>query len=532
MRHLMCALAVGIAMAAVPAVAETSVDDLRALVMAGDIAPVEATLRAAEAADMAAQGEPYRQRGLFHVFRETAPGVDAFLAKWRVEDPTSAQAMTAEGWHLFAAAWNARGEAAARDVYPVAMQAFTDDFTKARDLAARAILADPDLIAASDLLLVTASKLDHGAGLLAELDRVMTRHPNRGSLLNATDGLAPQWGWWPWVSQALCAHYAPMIKSVPNYDTGTCDIDVVYSAGYPLGPEMQKAHDDLQTNDNPVLDYARLQEATFFQIPDQHRISVLEATKAKRPLNFAEAQQLDLARAAVAGTPETTDERKLAAADELLWRRKLADYDPTNPKAVLGYIAAQSTAVWLLQVQPDQADWVRRLKRLVSKMPYSTDAWTSLGQMTTADLWSGKIEPSVGGKEIDLIAEAEPYFTNAIVYSNYTYQSLNAAMAGKVWAVTDRVNLMYPTDPEGGTPDQNKRLEEVVYCPLIREVRITKYLCDQRVGTGRECGSDPLILPDVEVALKKVTDRGVCHQEATLPIEELAFSPVAVQAED
>ncbi len=62
-----------------------------------------------------------------------------------------------------ALARNNRGEAYARNLYPAAMRTFQGDLATALDLVTQAIAADPNLVSASDLFLLTAPELGKAA---------------------------------------------------------------------------------------------------------------------------------------------------------------------------------------------------------------------------------------------------------------------------------------------------------------------------------------------------------------------------------
>jgi hypothetical protein len=97
------------------AMGETAVPGFRDLVVAGDIAQVEAALKSAVAADQAPEAEPDAERDLFSLFTDSHPAIAALTERWLAEQPDDALAMTARGWHLYALGWNARGTGNGRD---------------------------------------------------------------------------------------------------------------------------------------------------------------------------------------------------------------------------------------------------------------------------------------------------------------------------------------------------------------------------------------------------------------------------------
>ena len=176
-----------------PALATTQ-DDFRAMIWAGDMSGVKAALQAVEASDLASSGEPDAERALFHIFLESHPKVAAFTESWLAAEPDSALAMTARGWQLYSTGHNMRGTSYAREVYADASRADHDYGKQAFDLAERAVVADPNLISASDLILRSTNTLGNRQMIPLELERIMALHPNRGSLMKVMGTLSQQWG--------------------------------------------------------------------------------------------------------------------------------------------------------------------------------------------------------------------------------------------------------------------------------------------------------------------------------------------------
>ena len=63
------------------------------------------------------------------------------------------------------------------------------------------------------------------------------------------------------IVETLEERYAPMVASVPGYDAQVCAIDAVYAGGFWDGDQRDEAHQLLVLTSNPVLDYARLDDA-------------------------------------------------------------------------------------------------------------------------------------------------------------------------------------------------------------------------------------------------------------------------------
>lgn len=496
-------------------------DDLRALVVAGDIAPVEAALRAAMTQDQAADAEPEAERVLFGLFTDTQPEIEDFTKAWLAAAPANALAMTARGWHLYATGWNVRGTATAQNVLPEAMAIMAADHAEALRLAEAALAAEPGLIAASDLKLMLTTTLGNPEVIPGELERVMTAHPNRGSLMRAMGALAPQWGGSPAQVKLLCDRYARLIRSVPGYDQQVCSIDAVYWGNFWNGDQRDEAHQLLQLTPNPILDYARLQDALAYLGPPQQRVALLERVKAKRDLTRDEAMALDGARAEIAGGLNLQVEWKIAIAKALDWNRRAADHDPFDPQIVTAYVATALEAEQNLGIAPDVPDLIRRLQRLLADLPWSADGWALLGDLTFRT-----DTPLV--LDLDKIARAEPFYINAVVYSNYSHSALKSLVWTKFWAIIDIRNLMNDVDVSGLTTAERAQYDAVVHCPMIRQMTILSIICRNQDIPDDQCSGFHTEPARVLDRLRAVVAEGSCPQEVARDPATLAYSPVQI----
>jgi hypothetical protein len=494
-------------------------DDFRALVVAGNVPAVEAALRAAIAED--AGVEPDGQRALFDLFTDTQPEIATLTTNWLAAAPDNALALTARGWHLYARGWNARGTATADAVYPDAMAELRADHAQALDLAEAALAADPGLIAASDLKLMLTTTLGNPEVIPGVLEQVMEVHPNRGSLMRAMGALAPQWGGSPAQVRLLCERYAPMIRSVPDYDVKTCAIDAVYWGNFWNGDQRDEAHQLLQLTPNPILDYARLQDALTYLGPPEQRVRLLQGIKAKRNLTRNEAYALDTALAELAGGLNLQVEWKIAVANALDWNRNAADHDPFDPQIVTAYVATALEAEQNLSTPPDVPDLIRRLQRLLARVPWSADAWALLGDLTGRTNAPGQVD-------LDQIAAVEPYYINAVVYSNYAHSAVKSLIWTKFWAIIDVRNLVNDVDVSGLTPAERARYDEVVYCPLIRQMTILGYVCRNQGISDDQCSGFHVDPERVTRRLRAVVAEGSCKAEVERMPETLAYSPITI----
>ncbi len=518
-RMLLAALAV--LMSSGGAGAVVTWDELHDLVRAGDVAAVETALQDAVDADSDVSVEPDEQRKLFTIFTNSEPAIAEFLTRWQHEKPDSALATTAMGWHLWKRGWNALGGVDAP--LPEAWAALRADHGQAYDLAVTVVATNPDLIAASDLMLRLTATLGNPEIAPVEMERVMALHPNRGSLLRIFGAFSQQVADRKLLVTTLCDRYAPMIRSVPAYDAVTCGVDAAYGGGVWYGEDGTEPRQLLQLTSNPVLDYARLQDAAANIGPAQQRVRLLEAEKALRALTTDEAMALDTARAEAAG-PEvliTLDEWKIALAGAVDQRRIEADRDPYDPVTVTRYVATlQDASNHLGQTLP-RDEMILRLQALLGRVPFAAEAWRDLADMTI-----GEVDPGAVG--LDMLEQVEPYYINAVVYSNYDADMVAALVFGKYWAIVDPKNVTQSRDMTVLSSAERARLDEVVNCPMMRQLKILMLVCRNQGIDIDKCSGFPGGTFPIESRLHKVNGDSGCQQEVNRPMENLAYSPIAI----
>ena len=500
----------------------TTPDEFRQLVYAGDIAGVTAALKDAEAQDKVGTGEPYRQRGLFEVFRESHDKVAGFTVTWLAAEPEAPYARTARGWQLYAMGWSMRGTAYARDVWPDAMRAVIKDHGEAYDLASQAVSADGDLLSASDLKLELTATTGNIKVIPVELERVMNSRPNRDSLMHAMNTLAPQWGGHPGQVELLCNRYAPMITSVPDYTPDICFIDAMYYSESWGGPPKDEARAMLAQTTNPLLDYARLLDAWQGYGPVEDRQKILEKTKSLRPLDPMESHALDAIYAEKSGDPGYQVEEAASAAARVPLMRIWADRDPYNPETVLKYVGALQNAQQYVHQQFDIDDAISRLKKVLTKTLYAAEVWSRLGEFTA-------IPGNYQFFDLDLFAAAEPYFINGMVYSNYDYPSLASAVSTKSWAIIDMPSgMVSDVDMSGLSKAERARLDDVVNCPMIRQMRLISAACYAQGIPEAYCGGLAGGPEAVMQRLQKAVAQGSCKKEMLEAMTGVHYSAVQV----
>lgn len=496
-------------------------EDIYSLALKNDRAAIVKALSEAVAQDRASGTEPDLQRGLFNAFALTDPRVDSFTKDWLAAEPASAYALTARGWHLYALGWTMRGERPAHRTLPDAIEAMSEHHAAAFELFERASTIDPDLIAASDGVLRLTQTLGHVDIIPIELERIMSRAPNRGSLMRAMGALAPQWGGrWEQVD-LLCNRYAPRITTLQNYDSDTCRIDAVYFANFWQGNRREAAQQLLALNDHPILEYARMTEVLDGNGPAAYRKRKLEKIKAERPLGDREAWALDAANSEVSNAAfiEATPEYDAAIAATLDEVRLWADRNPFVGNTVLTYLGHAAEVGDKGGPVFDRDDAIARLKRLLKAVPYDDRAWLLLGNILAGPDYF----PSLAA-----IEAADGAFTNAVAYSYHDYQTVLAKFDLRLRALIDPQNFLAVRSFEGMSPDDQARFDRVVNCPFVLEVQRVSASCAQNDIPLDSCADgafkeDSAIITHVQ----SLWARNMCKAEFEAPYESLVLSPVA-----
>jgi hypothetical protein len=471
------------------ALATTSPDQFFELIRSQDRDGVKSALTEAIAED--ATGAPDHQRDLFDVFMNTHPDVDSFTTDWLTAEPDNALALTARGWYFYGMGWAFRGTAFANLTPLAAMRKMRAQHLQALPLFQAAISADPDLLAASDGLLLLPATLGNLETITPELTRIMASHPNRGSLMRALHVQAPQWGGDMENIASLCNRFALKIRTAADYTSATCQIDAVYFAHFPPGPIRNRAHDLLLENTNPVLDYARLADATDGIGTPTWRLNALEAQQLKAPLTGDQALAYDnaLNEQANPGGFYYPDSYVEALPAEIVRLKKKAEQDPFNATAINSYIRALQTEAAVKEARSYggefpivEADYPfdpqligPMLEKLLSTNPYSGAAWMYLAVA------------HLGDRDLAGIEAAAPYFQNALFYSDYYQNIMEPIIYIYLSKVTKDRYTKIPFDISALSPEELAETDRVIHCPLAKLLVSAAWVCSQRGTPLQSC---------------------------------------------
>lgn len=212
--RLVCCLLLSLAVA-FPALAEP-LDRSAAyeLARAGEPDAIEAAFAAHQAAFNAGEFGPGAYRSPYVVFSTTEPRVEATLEGWLTAHPESSQAAAAEAARLFHIASLMRGTGYVAETPEGAMVQFRTKAEEARDLARRALEAEPRHLAAGHELMRIAAFLgargdrDRGFRIVEELDTPAN------ALLSGLQFNYARWGGSSDAIRRFCEERAPTVPDI------------------------------------------------------------------------------------------------------------------------------------------------------------------------------------------------------------------------------------------------------------------------------------------------------------------------------
>lgn len=500
-----------------PAFATTTPDALREMVMAGDIAAVEAAISEAVEQDTATHADPASQRDLFLVFQVTHPDIGAFTAKWLHDAPTSAYAMTARAWYLYNLGFANRGFDTMRSTFSGGLDIMFEQHSEALSLFSAATEANPKLLAASDGILGASRTVSAKENIPKELERIMALYPTRGSLMRVMFSVSPQWGGSREQVNLVCDRYAPKIVSIKDYTPEVCMVDAVFYADFRDEQARHTAYLALQHLDQPILDDARLAAAMDGRGPVEQRLAVFEKTKAKRPLTPEEVSRWRLVFDAANDLPRTHEDPTYAkaVADNIDAMRRAADQDPLNSIKVIDFIRQVGELSSTNSIPYDRADVEQRLQTLLRDVPHSWRAWQEYALFESL------------GPDYDL-KKANQFFQNSIFYSNYSREAVEEALEYTSYMSNRRWHGIAKISNSAIAAPQLAELDRLGLCPMVAFERLATELCRMENKSSVECFSmDSFKSPRAELK-EDIKARGVCQTEANVPLETLLKGPVSV----
>jgi hypothetical protein len=514
-----------------PALATPSPDELRAMAYSGNVDGIEAAYVAIHAEERAGGISYDELRELYLALVVYDPRVLGFTQDWLDAYPNSLHAHAIRARQLYLASFAIRGEANPRNTYPLALEGFRQLKDEALSHAWTAFQSAPDLVFASDSLL--ALQRTHRFMSAANFDQfvrdIFAVTPNHQSLIWATETAEPQWGGGGSSEvRRLCNQFAPMVRDIQNYDADTCFIEAIFHSATYIRDRavIQEANFLLERNDHPILGRARLFQAfegledlieaggseiqTYHSGPEDARI-VANVILDPDFRDFEKADTYDRMFARPLGIPRLLP---MMVEREVTWAQDRIVDDPFDPAAIVDLTRLDFYGV----PTPNPLSFEERqalLKRRLMVNPYSSEAWIDLALLIDAN------------RQPHTSVVTDPYYINAIVYSNYGVRAVVSFLNVKSGRIS---GMRYLEDRDS----MNRHISEALfvngYCPYLRLVNLRQFLCegprlgDMSCGFAYGANSEQMYAE----ALQRATDANLCIAERRANPEDLAFEPVTV----
>lgn len=505
MKHLLYCLSLVLCGAVSSAVADdaASFDDM---FMASDIASISTHLTDLHAAHLAGAVEASDLRTPFSRFSGTAPHIEPMIDAWLAADPQSPYANAAAAWVYYGIAWRLRGNDIYRYTWPAAMEGFNANLAKSQSHAWAAFDVAPDLVAASDALLVNEMALDQLGpfGVLQLTQAVMAATPNRGTLQRASAAFRPDWGGDMTRVEQLCRDNAGRVESVENYTVDACIADMILWNGV-RGDLAQRSVQVLADHgwdgfeEHRYSSYVRGRD-TGLTVED-----VADYLMQDDVVDYALAQEFYNEQ--FYNFPRSEVNRQIAATQIILRTKDAArdrlPHDPGDPTTVEMVLFGTETAVdRVAHPNPDEA--AALWGNVIAAAPYDPSWWMETGYNLNRTTDAGY---RAGGMAA---------FGNAIAYSNHKPDYIGA--------VLNHVSYEHVDLARRDADFDTAAYDAAVTCPAVRLQRLFAAVCDGSPRAFRcnmRARIDDLAVP----ILADAQARGVCETERQSTLPEIVFYP-------
>ncbi len=496
------ALTLILLMLAHPSLAQDPVDQVRALLDAGDVDGLEQTLRALHDAQRAGGSAAALRAVNARLFETTHPERGEVIRRWQESRPDSVYAATAAAWRaikLFEAVGNPDDRYQV-PVSPAGLAAYDKAKSEAQTAMERALDRAGDYPPARDAwfrLRAVSPKRD-GVGEMAEA--LISSAPEAESIRVI---LAATQYWSPHPGQDVlgaCLTYAPLTR---EYDVDRCVIEAAIA--YDVGSDLHdKAAEALIGMDDPALDRAHLQQAVWASGPDSWDLDRIKTWYRRMPLSTADLNwYVTTGRriASIGKRPEILVAGSNRALDEIAVRIPDNPLDPS--------LRALEAALRLERYLRDHD---------AEDLALAREAWEAgvVYGGTSADYWqAGSLLATVDRAQWD-VADAFVFHENAIAYSGQSVANLVFAF---YWMDEARIAAEM-ADGTSGAGEARERLQ----CPMLRVARLADALCKKDPSAAMFC--DPAQPPFAHGPEVLASGRETCSEVANARLSSIKFEPV------
>jgi hypothetical protein len=481
---------------------------VRTILESGNVNMLEARFVAYEQAPGGQESDYDTQRSMFRMFAVTNPQIVEFAEKWVETLPSSPYAHTALAWTYWARGRIMRGEGLPKYIYPEAARLSKSYFAKAMEHAEKAYELAPEVVGASDLMLITSL---HVRGTHSEseiLDTVMGATPNRTTLIKAGIAHSSRWGGKLSGIARICKKYAALVPTEKDYTADVCTAEIANEA-YMFDRDVEAVSDIVMASDHPRL--AKARRDWLMRIHDTS-----PETQRMLELYLFDVTVLDVDAASYLDRVFYLRDRRPLIGAEVMLRKVLKAredlvYDPGNQTLIR---LALTTELNERKVATPLTAAERRgiYREALKASPYSADFWFEYTESLGPDV--GRI-PSLG----------EPFYQNAVVYSNHGPYYTGLYANGKA-LMYDRLLFArkWPGSEFGGMPtiDYHAEADEIL-CPFVRAARIYAAQCPEGAGSSDYCN----VVTSESIwnaAIRAARSEPSCKSAFELPLDKILFT--------
>ncbi len=509
---LLLSLAVSLVLGSVlPSVAsEDALPPLFAAIHAGDISRVEALLGSAEGPDGDTRYE--QTRVLYSVFNVADPRIFDFVGKWLEARPETAASHLASAKMLHSMAIRVRGEELSRFTYPDAMDMYETLMLQAAEEAWRAYEIEPGNVVTVDLIMAMRDRMPGKPDRMAVLAKIMETSPNWLTVVNAADSFAPQWGGSLEEMDRVCDVYAPVSQGEPPITADFCRVYSAYDANLPWS-YLDRIDPLLAASDDSRLDFARRARVMRTFDFTEENAALFQAYLSDPATTDVKAARYYDGYARAHGLPAFEEEvTNRAIADA---RRKIADQPYSS--SLLMLLATPDTHRIRIESPPSWEEGLALKRKRLTYAPYTSEFWQDYAE---ALIWAAR------GQTPD----SDAAYRNAIVYSNYKPERIEAYMQSKGGLLTEFLFLRSQGRNSERFPEGYAGVAADLTCPLVVLLRFHDAVCVAG-GAGGHCGTDPSVIDEYRTMTNIPIAEGSCEVERNAPLEQIAFVPTPLPAD-
>ncbi|OYX41736.1 MAG: hypothetical protein B7Z02_14055, partial [Rhodobacterales bacterium 32-67-9] len=283
-------------------------------------------------------------------------------------------------------------------------------------------------------------------------------------------------------------------------------------AGVPV-PGLDRIDPLLAANDDPRLDFARRARVLRSFDFTEENVAMFQAYLGDPATTDVTASRYYDGYARAHGLPAFEEEvTNRAIADA---RRKIADQPYST--VLLKLLATPSTERIVVEDPPSWEEGLALKKKRLTYAPYTSEFWQDYAE---ALVWAARGQTP----------ESDTAYRNAIVYSNYKPERIEAYMRSKGSLLSEFLFLRSKGRTSTRFPEGYASMAADLTCPLVTLLRFHDAVCAGG-GADGHCRTDPAVIDEYRTMTKIPIADGSCERERNATLEELAFVPAPLPAD-